>query len=128
MQKKKKEFLSTEEEKKEFLNKNNAYKSKKGCYYLFKLKYQIKKGEKVLKLFGKYFVGRNKLNCKIIYNNRIYEIKEYLDDIDKYYKTKDSISIKLRFTNNFINAREMFHKCNCLLSISDTFIMNNSDD
>ncbi len=68
------------------------------------------------------------MSCKIIYNNRIYEIKEYLDDIDKYYKTKDSISIKLRFTNNFINAREMFHKCNCLLSISDTFIMNNSDD
>ena len=70
------------------------------------------------------------MNCKIIYNNRIYEIKEYLDDIDEYYKTnfKDLISIKLRFTNNFINAREMFHKCNCLLSISDTFIMNNSDD
>ena len=70
------------------------------------------------------------MSCKIIYNNRIYEIKEHLNDIDEYYETKfkDSISIKLRFTNNFINAREMFHKCNCLLSISDTFIMNNSDD
>ena len=94
---------------------------------LFKLKY--KTGPEKLKLFGKYFVDKNKLFCKMIYKNKIYEIKEYLDDIDNNYKTEDTISIKLRFIsfkNNYINARGMFHKCNSLLSISD-IIVNKSN-
>ena len=94
---------------------------------LFKLKY--KTGPEKLKLFGKYFVDKNKLFCKMIYKNKIYEIKEYLDDIDNNYKTEDTISIKLRFIsfkNNYINARRMFHECNSLLSISD-IIVNKSN-
>ena len=90
-------------------------------YYLFKLKYKTKKVEK-LKLFGKFFILKNKLSCKMIYKNKTYQLKEYLDDIDTNYKTKDFISIKLRLTNNYFNANEMFKECNCLVSISDITI------
>ena len=45
----------------------------------------------------------------MIYKNKTYQLKEYLDDIDTNYKTKDFISIKLRLTNNYFNANEI-HK------------------
>ena len=93
---------------------------------LFKLKY--KTGPEKLKLFGKYFVDKNKLFCKMIYKNKIYQLKEYLDDIDTNYKTKDFISIKLRLTNNYFNANEMFKECNCLVSISEITITKKFDD
>ena len=38
-----------------------------------------------VQIFGTYFVKNNKQNCKIIYNNKEYEIKEYINDIDKEY-------------------------------------------
>ena len=64
-------------------------------YYLFTLKYKINQ-DKDLKLFDKTFVEKNRLNCKIIYNNKNYPIKENFDDIDKEkeYKKKDILSIK----------------------------------
>ena len=34
-----------------------------------------------LKIFGEEFVKNNKDKCKIIYNNKEYELKEYLEDI-----------------------------------------------
>ena len=36
----------------------------------------------VLRIFGKYFVNHNKNKCKIIYKNKKYELKEYLEEID----------------------------------------------
>jgi len=37
--------------------------------------------EDKLKIFGEEFVKNNKDKCKIIYNNKEYELKEYLEDI-----------------------------------------------
>ena len=78
-----------------------------------------KNKEKKLRLFGKSFVQRNKLNCKMIYNNRIYEINEFFEDINKDYEDKDCLSIKLRINSNIINAKLMFEGCNSLLSLSN---------
>ena len=117
-----------EKEKKDFIFKQSSYKPKKEYFYLFKLKYQIKKEEKFLKIFGKSFVKRNKVNCLITYKNRYYELKEYFDNIDIdtdiHYKTESSISIKLRIINNIFNASKMFEECNSLL---DILIINNSE-
>ena len=44
-----------------------------------KLKYKINKIDKKIKLFGKNFINNNKNNCKFIYEEKSYELKEYLD-------------------------------------------------
>ena len=49
--------------------------------------YKSNKDGKV-QIFGTYFVKNNKQNCKIIYNNKEYEIKEYINDIDNEYNNK----------------------------------------
>ncbi len=46
--------------------------------------------------------------CKIIYKNKIYEIKEFLEDIHSNYPKEDSVTIKLTILNNIINAEQMF--------------------
>ena len=61
----------------------SSFKLKKK-YLLFKLKYQIDKNRgKKIRLFGEIFAKRNKLSYKIIYNNRIYNMKDYLENISK---------------------------------------------
>ena len=69
-----------------------------------------------VKIFGETFVKNNKENCKIIYNNKKYEIKEYINDIDK---NKDEIKIKLKGINKITNMSYMFSGCNALTSLPD---------
>ena len=48
------------------------------------IKYKPKEDNKEkVRIFGEYFVNNNKKNCKIIYNNKEYPLKEYLNNIDK---------------------------------------------
>ena len=61
--------------------------------------YKSNKEENV-RIFDEAFVNNNKKNCKIIYNNKEYELKEYLNDIDKEYNNKDEIKIILIGINN----------------------------
>ena len=44
--------------------------------------------ERKVKMFGSNFVDNNKQKCKIIYNNKEYELQEYLNDIDKKNNNK----------------------------------------
>ena len=75
---------------------------------LMKLKYQVVKNQNgKLRLFSQIFVKKNKSKYKMVYKNRIYEIKEFLDDIDSKYRNKNFISIKLIILNNTI----VFHIC-----------------
>ena len=41
-----------------------------------------------IKIFGSQFVYYNKDKCKIIYNNKEYELTEYFDNIDNELKIK----------------------------------------
>ena len=70
------------------MNKKDLFKSSLGKLkkkdHLFKLKYQIDKNkEEELRIFGESFVRRNNMNYKIIYNNKMYKVKEYFEDINK---------------------------------------------
>ena len=47
--------------------------------------------EDILRIFGKYFVKHNKNKCKIIYKNKKYKLKEYLEEIDNNYNRKDDL-------------------------------------
>ena len=80
--------------------------------------YKPNKNSKV-KIFGKIFVNNNKQNCKIIYKNKEYEIKAYINDIDKDYNNKDEIKIKLKGINKVNNMSYMFSGCNALSKLPD---------
>ena len=71
------------------------------------------------RIFGKKFVERNKYTCKIIYNNKQYELKEYFKEIDNNYKDKNIIKLKLIEIVDIIDMSEMFYGCYHLISFSE---------
>ena len=71
-----------------------------------------------IKIFGKNFVNNNKNKCKILCNNKIYELNEYFD-ISNYSNKNNILEIKLQGINNITDASYMFHECNSLSSLSD---------
>ena len=76
--------------------------------------------EDILRLFGKKFVKSNKKRCQIIYNNKKYELREYLEEIDNNYNREaEEIKIKLIIMNTLENMREMFYGCYHLISVSE---------
>ena len=91
---------------------------------IFKLKYRANKKEK-LRILNQKFITNNYRNCKIIYKNKKFNLNEYFDGIDKDYKDKYYISIKLIFNNKFIDTSYMFYECNSLISMSNISKGNN---
>ena len=78
--------------------------------------YNINKEENKIKIFGSNFVKNNINNCKILYQNKEYELKEYFEAFSK----KDSmLQIKLRGINNIIDASYMFYECTSLIYLPD---------
>ena len=71
-----------------------------------------------IRLFSKNFVKINKGKSKIIYKNKIFELSEYLENIDANYNYKDLVKIKLIFINNIIDMSYIFNDCDSLLSVS----------
>ncbi len=66
--------------------------------YYFKAKYEPDENNKnKVKILDKKFIKRNKNKCKIIYKNKIYELKEYFDDIDLNYNHKDLLNLNYYF-------------------------------
>ena len=88
-------------------------------------KYKINKNnEKRTKILGEDFIKRNRKKCKIIYKNKIYELKEYFEDIYNNYHHKDIVKIKLLFIHNNIDMSNMFYNCDSLISLSVLTQMN----
>ena len=82
----------------------------KKSWYYFIIKYLPDK-DKIdkVKILDEKFIKRNKNKCKIIYNNKIYELKEYFEDIDINYNHKDLIKFKLLFIHNIIDMSYMLY-------------------
>ena len=80
--------------------------------------YKIDKNENSIRLFGKDFVNNNKNICKIIYDEKEYELQErfYLKNLNK---NKEILEIKLRGITNVITMNSMFDECSSLLSVPD---------
>ena len=79
-----------------------------------------------VRIFGNYFVKNNKQNCKILYNNKEYELKDYFNDIDENYNNKDDIKIKINGMDNITNIGSMFYNCYTLSSLPDISEWNTS--
>ena len=94
----------------------NGNKKKKNYYFI--ANYDPNFFPKKLKIIDKQFIKKNRTICKIIYRNKLYELKEYFEDIDINYNHKDEIKIKLVFIHNIIDISNMFYNCGSLTSLS----------
>ena len=92
---------------------------KKESYYFIPCYLPNENNEKKVKILDKHFIKTNRKNCKIVYKNKIYELKEYFEDIDANYNHKDLIKFKLIFINNKIDMSYMFYECDSLYSLTD---------
>ena len=75
-----------------------------------------KEKEDEINIFGHKFVENNKNKCKIIIDNKEYEI------IDKYNiksYNNNKLNIKLKGIHNITNMSYMFSRCSSLSSLTD---------
>ena len=138
----------SEEEGKDYISNNMTDEQEDNKYFtmIYKLNIDKKEKQKIIQTFkverfpfddekdykedairilGKYFVERNKNNCKIIYNNKKYKLKEFLDEIDDNYNHNiKEIKLKIIGINNIIDFSKMFRGCFHLLSVSESKIEN----
>ena len=108
--------------KEEFINNNdNSNKmnnNKEFSNNEIILRYNINDAkDNKIKIFGKDFVNNNKNNCKILCENKLYELIEYFDISN--YNNKDILEIKLQGINHITNASSMFSSTNSLSSLSE---------
>ena len=82
------------------------------------IKYEIKNKDEEIRIFGNKFVYNNYNICKIILNNKIYNLISHLN-LKKMKNKKKFIEIKLRGIKSIIFAQEMFYECSSLKSLPD---------
>ena len=97
---------------------------KKKIYYIIAYCKPNEKNEERVKIFDNIFIRKNKNKCKIIYKSKIYELKEYFEDIDKDYNHKDLIKFKLTFIHNIIDISYIFNNCDSLISLTANHEIN----
>ena len=104
------------------MNKWKNGKKNKIIYFIINYQPNENNNEKV-KILDKVFIEKNKNKSKILYKNKLYELKEYFEDIDRNYNHKDSIKFKLIFVHNIIDLSYAFYNCDSLISYHYQIIM-----
>ena len=100
------------------LEEKFEYNSLSGNNQSISIFYKLNKDDRKIKIFGKDFVKNNKNKCKIIYQNKEYELREYLDINNNEIKD-EKLEIKLTLLSNLTNMSNMFHNCSNLISVPD---------
>ena len=100
-------------------NKININEDSKNNNDFIIIGYKIDNGLKKIKIFGEAFCKKykNENICKIIYENKKYDLSEYFKT--KKSKKTNILEIKLTGINNIIDANNMFHYCSNLISLPD---------
>ena len=96
---------------------NKKYKKEINIIYIIK-------DTRYIKLFGNIFVKNNKNICKMIINNKEYEIKEEYN-VENY--NNNILEIKLKGINKITDMRFMFYECSSLISLPDISKWNTSN-
>ena len=91
-------------------------------YIIFQLVYRGVY-ERKIKILGYAFVEKNKDKCKIIYNEKEYELTEYF--YVKNHNHEFEIEIQLKINNSITNIKQMFKDCETLLYVRDISNLNN---
>ena len=79
--------------------------------------YDIKEENKI-RIFGSKFVKNNRNICKMIIDNKKYEIAEYFN-IEKYKNNNNKLKIILKGIDNIKNMSNMFDGCSSLSLLPD---------
>ena len=89
------------------------------------IRYKINKNEKEIKIFDNKFINNNRNKCKILYEEKEYEIKERwnIDDTIK----NEILEIKLKGIKNPNDLSYMFYGCSNLLSLPDISKLNTNN-
>ena len=87
--------------------------------YILKYKLENKNNSEYLKILGKWFVYMNKLKVKLIIDNKIKELSEYIPISNIKKRKNNTIKIKLIFIEETYDRSNMFDDCNSLLIISE---------
>ena len=96
-------------------------------FLFFQLEYRATNESKI-KLFGDYFVEKNKDKCKIIYNEKEYELTEYFEVGNNLNNDNNLIKIQLKIDNNITDISYMFNGCETLLSFRDISNLNDCNN
>ena len=106
--------VTNEEKKIKKLIDIDAKKKKNRIKIIYKID-KIDKTGKMVKLFGKNFAFKNKNFCRIIYHNKQYKLKEYLNTHDNgpYLKIKLKGILEIKY------LRDMFANCDLLYDLPD---------
>ena len=87
------------------------------------IKYKINEGDKKIRIFSANFVLNNWDNCKIICDDKEYELTEYFD-LENYKKNEKFLEIKLKNHRDMKDISFMFSDCKQLVSISKLLSWN----
>ena len=88
-----------------------------------KIKYKINRDENEIKLFGSQFVNNNMKNCKILIDNKEYNLMECFN-IENISKQRNELEITLLGIKNITDMSYMFSECTSFISSSDISKMN----
>ena len=69
---------------------------------------------KEIKIFNEKFLSNNRNRTKIIVNNKQYELKENIENIDNQLKF---FNIKIKFLDHILRLNSMFSNCETLYSV-----------
>ena len=103
---------------KKYLYNNEFFKNK-----LSRMIYKINNNENKIRIFGKTFVENNKNKCRIIYNNIVFSLQEYLYFSEKF-KKGDNLEIILLEFESIYNRKCMFYECN---SLKEFYLLDNTE-
>ena len=85
--------------------------------------YNVKDKNEIM-IFGNAFVSNNLGICKIVFQEKEYNLMQFFN-IKEFTEDKlTQLHIKLRYINNITDFSYMFHKCTRLLSIDDLYKLN----
>jgi len=91
---------------------------------IYDINKKSKKEGDYINIFGYQFVKKNEKNCKLIIDNKEYEITEEYN-IKKYKNNK--LKIKLEGINNITDMSFMFEGCLSLISLPDISKFNTNN-
>ena len=94
---------------------NNNYKINKNEIIV---KYEIKKQDKKIKIFGNEFIKNNNKNFEFYINGINYIIRDEIDN-QHWEENDETIEIKIIEKKICINMKNMFDGCTSLISISN---------
>ena len=98
-------------------------------FLIFQLEYKATIESKK-RLFSDYFIENNKDKCKIMYNEKEYELTKYfeIDNNLNNLNNDNIIKIQLKIDNNITDIANMFNGCETLLSFRDISNLNDCNN